>query len=153
MSIPSLPTDNLYKFVALSGVLIFIILSYIVVNFISDSQNRVDTLNMEIVIYNSRYKNNLDDILFLKESRLEWDGDDIKELDRLEKEQKELSLNLAEINHNKSVVKKLDETILSVVIFWLISIVISIIMMIYGFSRWYYRVQRHLDKKIKKEAE
>ena len=45
MSLPNLPTDNLYKFIALSGVLIFISLSYLTITFIFDSQRKVDLLN------------------------------------------------------------------------------------------------------------
>lgn len=48
MYIPSLPTDNLYKFMALSGVIIFIMINYLIISTGYKQFTDVDAINLEL---------------------------------------------------------------------------------------------------------
>jgi hypothetical protein len=153
MSLPNVPTDNLYKFIALSGVLIILSSSYLSIQFIFDSSQKIRELNMDISIYYSKAEFIVEDIEDLRDSNPKWDNEEISELNYLIKEQRKLLLEKIEVEEKKKELNRLDETTSIVIKYWLLVLFISIAMMIYGFSKWYTKVQRFLDKKLKKESE
>ena len=133
MNIPNLPTDNLYKFMALSGVILLVASVFFPLNLISK-------LNEEIVIYNGEIQkfnigrevsinnqNTISDIEF-----------DVKTID--------LNTKGNIIENKKEVLETHGERSLCFIIPF------SAIMAALGFALWYYKAQRYQDKILQEQA-
>ncbi len=204
MNIPNLPTDNLYKFIALSGIIITLfcsIIPHIILNEIIDDidtiqtergelefeiaklEDRSDELEKDIDMVNSllsKYEyddstnrvvnlddlnENLSDPEYRDYLQFKFDNEyDIFPVLKLHEKTKELSLEIKELHHGvllksyqmnrkSELFKKRTKRINKINISWVLGQLVGIFMMILGFNLWYFRVQKLLDKKLKKEVE
>ena len=208
MTIPSLPTDNLYKFVALSG-LVLIITSLalpmlnndkgyklftqlnsnktqieIEIKELTTQDSIIDALlnqleagidsdslypQKDINIYSLKYRDDVIESCYGKEFRDYYEFIEkhkytlfpreakIREIKNKMKERDEIRLEIKKLHYqfiNKNAELK---TVVNIYerreFILLVSSLIGIILTSFGFYYWYYRVQKYLDKKLKKETE
>ena len=148
MNIPELPTDNLYKFLAITGLILFITSTGYVM------YNRVN-LNRQVIDIEAQRQR-----LFIDNTTL------ARELELLDKDKmtpKEYTIyikKIAEINSKNVEVWRLENLRRQITdtnnwIEWplLVLVVVSIIVMAYGFEMWKKRLQVYQDEIIKNEAE
>lgn len=157
MNIPSIPTDNLYKFIAIFGLIIFF--SGIYLNF-ERSQN-IEQIAKELFISQeldswatSRKEYALelvknDSTTFTKEEHiahymLRVDSVINLELVRLGKKP---TSNLYEIKYEMFLLKEKYNIIYKILIY------IGIILMVIGFGLWYFKHQRYIDAEKKWKGE
>lgn len=131
MNIPNIPTDNLYKFLAISGLIIFIFFTYFAEStkekylnefYILDKDNKILTLEKSVV------SNDFDKQLEIKKDSLE-----------LENRYTFLSKNWDKFIHKRFKLY-----------FWLGFLGTSI--SIFGFIMWYLKTQKYQNEIIKNEA-
>ena len=130
MNLPNLPTDNLYKFMALSG-LFLIIFSFTLVLL---QANRSQDIHREL--------KRLSTIMELKNFQNERDkklGENIVE---------NLGQSRKLLEELKFILEQKPKYMAFFVIFMLIGVILSIT----GFQLWYSRVQRYQDILIKNQA-
>ena len=142
MNIPNLPTDNIYKFLALSG--LFIVTFCISITEIKLADFETDLDVYEIQVAELEYE------VQLLDSRLEKDSyNEVYSSEKLADELKFKNFKLS--NTHELLLKKSDK--FKRTFHWSIfGIIIGLIICILGFYYWYVRVQRFLDYKLKKEA-
>jgi len=147
MNINGLPTDNLYKFISLFGLVLFLtslIFPYSKLSPLeiekAELENEKELLSFDIDVLDKKIeflkKNNdvekllvlRDDLNLLKRKSIEIEGKDRK-----------LKLLISELKFYAQAS------------LW--GIVFSSIIIFYGFIRWYYRVQMHEDAILKEKAE
>lgn len=173
---PEIPTDNLYKFIAIFGLAIFSLAIYIFVNnqrifeesikesnkthakvIFEESQNvskkvildeRIEFLHMKI---KSEYGiKNTSTILDQDYQRIKDKAQFEKDYDNLKKLELESLLLHDKEFHSKLNSDKIYSSIRTYSTLPIgILIIIGIALMIVGFSLWYYRTQKYYDKAIK----
>ena len=178
MSIPTPPTDNLYKFLALSGLVLYLFsLSY---PFIASKQldreidqvtEEITVLEIEVINFETEIKifdkeiqslakdiedlEALDDTLLTEEDR-EW-----RKKNMAEKKEQLLDLMmrtgeigkrvaLAEVKNER--LKRLLTEVRVIRILGVVGTCLGGAIAIVGFMLWYFRVQIYLDRKLQKEA-
>ncbi|MCK5062144.1 hypothetical protein KAR28_06390 [Candidatus Parcubacteria bacterium] len=159
------PTDNLYKFISIFGILLMLALpAYcIFFSYTQQQEAQADVLEKEILedekndIKNEiidKIENVDKELEQLKQNYNQEKADDLSEsILILENKKKELSKKLIAINslidkntHRKEFINKLR---VATTIYLFVGFVITLI----GFSLWYFKLQRYQDKIIKKQAE
>jgi len=149
MNLPNLPTDNLYKFVALSGLVIFL-LSVIY------PQTEVWDIEIEILRLSGEGKE-IDYLL----NEIEDDSDELVDIKLLTADEKkalvqnlvDLGLKSIKLETALDEINIRNERIGSLLIKMYVGIALGSAMMCFGFLSWYHRVQKYQDEIIKKEAE
>jgi|TARA_R110002110_G_scaffold401127_2_gene617868 uncharacterized membrane protein YraQ (UPF0718 family) len=143
MNIPNLPTDNIYKFFALTG--LFIVIFSIITSEIKLTDNQTD-----LDIYGAQATELEYEVQRLN-SRLEKDPhNQVYNSKELVDELKFKNFKLS--NTNELIGKKLDR--FKRTFHWLLfGVIIGSIISFLGFIYWYNRVQRFLDYKLKLECE
>ncbi|EMK6930140.1 hypothetical protein V9J79_001551 [Vibrio alginolyticus] len=166
---PNLPTDNLYKFLALSGVLLFCVGNYFVLTEISkyeamsnEQKLAITELSikshwlleqsdkLEKLVGNSIAAQNGTD--FEKDTTkllIRYDDNEIKAMRKMiEDKQLEYRLEIARREHTIKIAKQLSAQIkkynYGLIVWNLISVFISL----WGFNKWYHRVQKPLDLSL-----
>ena len=152
MSIPNLPTDNLYKFIALSGVAMFIIINLYSFKNIIEIEEDIRKLKLESKIYKKESGFIDEDINNFNTDGLNSISEVINQLDPIKIKLRELAIKEIRIKHNLEEVEKRNNDKYLLLIIWSATMIISISMMVYGFSYWYKRVQKFLDIKLKNES-
>ena len=171
MNIPSIPTDNLYKFIALSGTILVLLTGYIAETRVSEVEDAIleanetlriiktksDALKLNAENIKTTIKNSISNQngKYQKDStklQIEYTSNEIKEL--LQKIQ-ETDL-VIQIEHSKSIsktkkVEQLHERSKMIVIRSFIAMFIGIFMACFGFFFWYIRVQKPLDLILQNE--
>lgn len=138
MNIPQLPTDNLYKFIAIFGLALIIlglVFSFYPLDYISIQLIR---LNGELEALNAR------------EEYLANGKPTEKELIEI---RKELRKNLAEIKGKLEVISGLSKMSLRFSRYAAILTGFGLFLAGVGFYLWYVKFQKYQDKIIKSEAE
>lgn len=131
MNLPNLPTDNLYKFLALSG--IFLCITCLViksVEFQSFSAKRANALNQLVDI-----QRDLDNIVITK--------------DTLDEAKKQTQLINTEVEKERNDIKALREPYDQNKSLYNLGIGVGFFVSIVGFLLWYLKVQRYEDKLLK----
>jgi len=164
-------TDNLYKFIAISGIILFFFSIYFPIKSLWVIQNKIDSSELELEQISLEYKFLQEDMIYFenKLKNVEIDIDHMNEEQFFKKYNKELSSKLHDDNSElvklyreikiKSAVhrKKLDQTkfmFLQSKILILFSIIGSLIaykMIKYGFKNWYEKHQLYQDDLISKQ--
>ncbi|MBI3585128.1 MAG: hypothetical protein HY096_14420 [Nitrospinae bacterium] len=131
MNLPNLPTDNLYKFIALSGLLISILTIILPIKINYDIRLKDLTIKKELAILNI-------ELNFLKQNQT-------NKQQTLE-ELKDLRIKLIQQESKNKELEKYDDTTIYFFIYGLMTSTI-------GFSLWYSKVQKYNDIIIKNTAE
>ena len=152
-SIPSIPTDNLYKFIAIFGLLIFLFSLYISLTILPEKQSELTKMHSDIIRLNYDFQDDTLNFNFL--NRMTRIVKKSQELDSLyflmnqysiklisiNSEQINTKANLGTINSNISSISKTS--------FWLRHL--GMTMMFIGFSLWFYNYQIYQDLLVRKE--
>ncbi|PIF47492.1 hypothetical protein CLU96_4550 [Chryseobacterium sp. 52] len=173
---PDIPTDNLYKFISIFGLAIFSLSIYIFVNnqqsfedsirnsnirhskvLLEKSQNdsKRIILDEKIEMLRIKIKVNYGIENTLKVSELEYSKINNKEnFERDYEKLKELELDNLLLGdsafHTKNNLEKNQENInVYAPMPVLILSIIGIVLMLAGFSLWYYRTQKYYDKQLR----
>ncbi len=143
MNIPNLPTDNIYKFLALSGL-------FIIIFSITMTEIKLADIQTDLDIYETQAAELEYEVQSL-DSRLEKDThNEAYNSEKLVDELKFKNFKLA--NTNELLRKKSDK--FKRAFHWSIfGVIIGAIICLLGFIYWYNRVQRFLDYKLKLECE
>lgn len=148
------PTDSLYKFVALSGLAVVLISLYYPAEQVRELQ--IQQIDIEASVANIEYENLIlkQKAAFLEKQIDQADDDEVSRDLHEERYQAELALN-QKLNTAKASTEKLkilrSDCELYVALSWA-RLLIGLAMSIIGFCLWYFRVQRHLDQKLRNEA-
>jgi hypothetical protein len=147
MNLPSLPTDNLYKFMALCGL-------FLVVFGLVFPSTRIDELNLKAIEINTQAE-----VLRIEIDDLEYDTDlwakkvtlNPEETDLLRKRTREIKIRTAEITGRME-----QHNILRITIehYWRVlkvTIWVGFILSLVGFYCWYFLVQRPNDLLLRKQ--
>lgn len=145
MILPNLPTDNLYKFMAISGIVLF---SYcLVAPFVLMTQNleRIEKVSEEAAIISADVQ--------LLDKMLAVDpvapGDRAGARKRLE-ESVDASRRNAALEAKIGMVHRLNQQNKFLMVLGSLGLLTGMGLGAAGFSLWYLRVQKYLDEQIKK---
>jgi len=156
MQIPSLPTDNLYKFLAIAG-LVIIVLSVV------GPWSRYEQLTsktIEVETQTSIYKKGIASvelaIMKLKEEWKKAKSEKERELlqsrlDELQRQIRQLEIIIPEIAGKKALHQRFMETTAIFVVAGACGLVLGVVLSIVGFVLWYRRVQRYQDAILKQQ--
>ena len=158
MNVPSLPTDNLYKFLAIFGIVICIFSIYIYQN----KYNLYTEEFFEVRKEFAKYGPMLDRVTLLLE-RIETDPSDkslpenkklfAATLDAIDKLNQEIKTGHEIAEYSKEKEERAWEEIRILWKYSKIFFFIGVLMSIVGFYLWYVKVQKPLDKLLKKQLE
>lgn len=149
----SLPTDSLYKFLAMSG-LITLFLS-VILPFYFGYKIRIRLIDLDkdasIGLLKQRHIGKKIDVLEMKFERAKKDGgdDDLgEELAQVRGEQNEVDILIAEVSSEKVKMEYLSK--LSQLLQWvqLAGVSLGIVMTACGFYLWDIRLQIYIDKAV-----
>lgn len=129
MNINNLPTDNLYKFIALSGLVLIFYSSFYIRPLIWEVEIEVARLATEIEVI---------------EMAEDVEAPEAKKLVTLEK--------LKNMKVKNAVTKQKHEKYKSLHNENKLLVFIGLLLTCLGFYLWYYRVQRPIDQKLKNDA-
>jgi len=139
-TLPSLPTDNLYKFLAIFGLILFVLSIYLVFEKANETIENAD----------KKLEDSLNDLFTLRSnhnlSEAQIQLDKLKESDPLANQWERQLENIREENYNA---KEKIQGIINYLLY--IMLISGIVMMSTGFYYWYYRVQKPLDELTKME--
>ena len=137
MNVPLPPTDNLYKFLSIFG-LIVALLSFIFPQIlIFEIKTQILKLDGEVVVLE-------EDMLALERS---------SKPKMTAADEKQLRHRMAEVKGKTAVIEGLATQIEDLVLLFSIGIGTGIFFMIIGFQLWYFRVQKFQDRILKDDAE
>lgn len=165
------PTDNLYKFIAISGIILLFFSIYFPIKSLWVIQNKIDSSAVELEQISLEYKFLQEDMIYFenKLKNVEIDIDHMTEEQFFKKYNKELSAKLHDDNSElvklyreneiKSAIhgKKLEQTKFIflqakiLIFFSLLGSCVALIMINYGFKNWYEKHQRYQDALISKQ--
>jgi len=170
MSLPNIPTDNLYKFMAIAGLVLFISANTLYVidnNKIADTAQEwlrngsiytfeQKTLNTEINSSQKRIKELENTMRTAKPQEKQTISAEISSEKDLVKNNnnklKEVNKNIISLNNSLNIdrfKKEAEEAKLTT----LIVDVVGLLSIFFGFSLWYNRLQKYQDIMIKQKAE
>lgn len=139
MNLSNLPTDNLYKFIALFGLILTIAGAFLYTRFSNESWMAIESA----IYYNEKAAEKLNLLInlpSLKDKKIQ------DYLSKLNKEANELSQKGDRfMADSKTAHKQFDRW--RVGIEWLL--IVGVFLMVLGFSLWYLKLQRYLDIMIK----
>jgi hypothetical protein len=146
MNLPNLPTDNLYKFIALAGLTIIFFSMVLPIIALHNLKLELLKTNGELSVLQAEFEFLRDDMEVAKRNpspetapRL---GDKMKEL-RIRTLQLKSKDEAERFLHRQTIIWQSVATI---------GISIGSLMLILGFKFWYQRVQKYQDLILKKEA-
>lgn len=171
MNIPNIPTDNFYKFIALSGTIIVLVTLYTSITKVSEVEDKlieaeeivktiavkIESLNRKVsfidsIIENSDMKQN--DKIFKHVGKIELEYSPLEMKELLKEEQEALFLiKIEQVKseaNNKSI-EHLHKRASSIFYVGIFIIIIGLLMANIGFTLWYVRVQRPLDMALQNE--
>lgn len=162
MNIPNFPTDNLYKFIAISGLIL--ILVSMVIPFIKSEeillQTQKDSLKLSIFEIQSKYLD--ENVEFLK-SRMEklleenkdtkFTNEDKEDAIKLQNDLMQLEIDLANIKNKNNITEESLNTLRNLRKTFSLVGVLGFVLATFGFLMWYVKLQFHLDKIIEKQSE
>ncbi len=153
MNIPNLPTDNLYKFIALFGLILYISSTYFYIknnfdysNYQNENIAKIEHLNS--LILEAESTKNLR-IKLMKDS-LSFNG---KFFDMVNNEEEYLLRKIDEFSpkfyllKNEIESRKFEFELLNKIL--LFSIILSVFILYIGFHLWYHKIQKHIDLEFK----
>ena len=166
---PTLPTDNLYKFLALSGIFLFGIGNYFVLTEISKYKTMINEQNLAIteLSIKSRWlleqtdkleqlvgnsiaaQNGTDFREDTSKLLITYDNNELKAMRKMiEDKQLEYRLEVARREHSIEIANKLSTQIKIYSLGLLLWNLVSAFTSYWGFQMWYKRVQKPLDLSL-----
>lgn len=145
MSIPKLPTDNLYKFVAIFGIALFIFASAIYISTMPNIIQRITDLEVQ------KYKLTNDNVVLYEEYKHIKTRDKVIGED-LHNKTIELKINNLELWRVNNLIDVNNHQWKSYNNMFTTSLITSFFSIIIGFYFWYRNLQQYQDKIIKYEA-
>ncbi len=137
MNVPLPPTDNLYKFLAIFG-LVIVVMSFIFPHLlIFDLETQIIKLNGEAAVLEYDIQS------YERNSKLKISATD----------EKQLRHRVAEVTGKKEIISGLAKQIKDLLGMLWIWIGLGIFLMIIGFQLWYFKVQKYQDRILKDDAE
>jgi len=130
VNIPLPPTDNLYKFIAIFGLVVTVVGFVFPRILIFDLQTQIIKLQGEVVVLQA----------IAHDLHPKPDG-------------KDFVSTYVEVKAKLQVIEGLARQIESLAILFAIGVGAGVFLMLNGFSFWYLRVQRYQDKILKNDAE
>lgn len=150
MNLPTLPTDNLYKFIAIAGITI-VVTSFLSISFqMHEMAILMFDYNTEALVVRENVDNLGEKVTNL--STLEKD-EIIIESQSILKETNNQELKLAELEGVRQKNTFLFDDFKENFYMFKKFIYLGFGITVYGFILWYLKLQQYLDKIIKKEAE
>jgi hypothetical protein len=146
MSLPSIPTDNLYKFMALTGVFMVVTMSVMLIFRLDQiaQQNTEVSLGKEALMYHTaQFQSQLD------QAKKSGDPELQKKFDEGYKPLIEESLRLRQKSDFADLSVASTKRLLSILPTVFIS---GVLLATAGFVLWYLRLQRYQDRIVQKEA-
>jgi hypothetical protein len=172
LPIPNLPTDNLYKFVAISGVTLFMVATYLLINQTSvvfghaidaHEASNVAKVRMESILKRiQNFDHLLDNIIADQNGTLKTDknkfvirysDDEIKTTRQsLNQAYEELALENVKVKNalTRSTFELLAMLLIACIWSWVCSV--GIRMARWGFTNWQERIQTPIDARLQKLA-
>jgi len=156
MQIPSLPTDNLYKFLAIAG-LVIIVLSVVgpwsryeqLTPKTIEVETQVSTHKREIVSVESAIMRTEEE---LKKAKTQKERELLlARAEELQKQKRQLQIMISEIAGKRTLLQHLQERVALYFVVGTYSLVFGVIVSIVGFVLWYRRVQRYQDGILKQQ--
>lgn len=136
MEFPSLPTDNLYKFLATFGLVLLVFSSYMFTQTPEKLYSEIDSLQVQDQLIKIKVKN--DSIAKkLYDSKIVFEH---------VKDSLEFDSSIKRLNRKVDRLPKL-------LYLYSVLLVIGFIATIVGFIRWYFRTQKYSDEILKNEAD
>lgn len=167
MSIPNLPTDNLYKFIAIGGIVLFIGGIWLNRSAISDRNDRSvesarksQKIMQDIIEYRENNPEHAQRVTAYLEGkpmplndreRMARFHDALKETARDDQDAKVFIL-LYDIFIWENEIEQIDDEMYTLINISNSMIILGILTAITGFGLWYYKCQRHLDKIVVNQA-
>ncbi|MCG8016839.1 MAG: hypothetical protein JAY97_11535 [Candidatus Thiodiazotropha sp. 'RUGA'] len=170
--IPNLPTDNLYKFIALSGLIVMLFSIYILETKTSDLEDKVyateieqaqltieikalqkKTVELNEIVNNTINEHNECSSQAIDQMVVRYSDAEIKKMIN-DTEDATLQINL-KVAEKKITLKRQTQLInqlRDLLFLGRIYIWFGFLVSIFGFTLWYYRVQRPLDTKLRMGA-
>ena len=145
---PNLPTDNLYKFTAIVGVVVLLVSVYFPI--IKSRELKLAMIEIE----------NQTKILRIETEYLEYITKNIKSAKEDRKIEKEdivsksfiIKSKLQEILSKTKQLDILEEDYYIIIKLQKICMLIGLILSISGFILWYFKIQKYLDRQLKKQS-
>lgn len=149
---PNLPTDNLYKFMALSGLFLFCFSLYFITTKVDALEERVYKDGIAYSEWKVKAEALEKEIDHLTTEKSLAAQKSIEVNESLKSKLLEHNINLAKVKHATLYSKNNLEQIkhYQQIGFWLK--VVSLLLSIFGFALWYFRVQKYQDIALKNEA-
>jgi hypothetical protein len=149
MELPMLPTDNLYKFLALSG-LVMLVLSF------TFPRNMVDELELKAVESETNINLLAFDVSVLKDDvdaaekkpKLAEDG-----IQKLSERQRQLEVKTLQVGGERAKLNVLVKQLRFAMSLSIIGSVLGFVLADIGFWLWYMRVQKPADLLARKQVE
>ncbi len=160
MNLPNLPTDNLYKFLAITG-LILILISVIYPEMETHEIDRMlkETKTELNILKREEEYLNLERRLLLEDNQAQTNTRSIQKSEDINRRRLELERKLMEIEKKRiQMFGQIDQITLLInrlrliFRFSTVGLILGIILTIAGFYFWYIKVQRYQDMMIKKES-
>lgn len=144
INFPTPPTDNLYKFVALTGLILLIFAFIYPLQLISDLELRTVDTNTKISLLAVEKSNIEEDLATAKKSKKL----SFEEIESLADRSRKFQLKSVEVDGEHERLGTLTKQLRFVWNALTILIVFGFGMTCVGFYCWYYRVQKVLDKNL-----
>jgi|GEM_PF-4776395 len=172
MNLPTLPTDNLYKFLALSGTIIFILSFYFPADYADKLNDKNEAINLKMatlevdVDYKSKkvrkLKEIIDNTIKYKGGKQRLDANKMaiyysqSEIKKIMDENDELSrtieTQISEIKEYSKNRHRVEGKLELNRIIVMVGSLVGSFMAFTGYGLWYYRIQRYQDIAASKEA-
>jgi hypothetical protein len=152
MTLPNLPTDNLYKFLALGG-LTLILFSFVFPKMQEHGLNRVlweTKIDIDVAEEQLRYIDEQSSILEAKRQEAYRKNANLKPLKddemRILDLQHNLRIQQAQARNKTKLLSDLSQELVGIRLFAKIGIALGLALTCFGFFLWYVKLQRHQDE-------
>ena len=148
MSIPSLPTDNLYKFMALSGLVLLTLSAYYPAQRIAELQLKQVNTSTEIALAKLEADEIGKELSYLEKQK----SPDQAVFETLKKRQLQSQQSVVRIRGLAETQNVLLEQRFRLLVIGSIGLIAGSALSWYGFRLWYARVQRPMDAAVAKSV-
>jgi hypothetical protein len=148
---PSLPTDNLYKFISISGILLLIFCGHLHWNTRQNLLQNIENLEAEVDVLSFQHNTLSDDLkkiegsIYKQKTNSPIEDPKIKEQSKI---QNEILVKAILLKGKLKSIRRVAKDSENLFFFSTFIGIIGVFLSILGFCNWYYKIQVHLDKKI-----
>jgi len=141
------PTDNLYKFLAISGLMIFcFFVIWPELQTYKLEQRKIEILGeQEVIKHEIDYINQ--DLDRIKQGEITFE-----KFFPILKQSREIAIKTAQISTKSKLLELTNARLKKITFFTPIGIALGLIMTLNGFALWYFKIQIWQDKAIRKEG-